>query len=89
MKFRKKPIVIDAFKWTGDRDQEEDPEWIVAAMKEGSVQIQEVNDKCYMIINTLEGDMIARQGDYIIKGVQGEIYPCKPEIFLKTYDKVE
>ena len=42
-----------------------------------------------MVIHTLEGDMIARPGDYIITGVNGEQYPCKEEIFLKTYDKVK
>ena len=41
-----------------------------------------------MIIRTLEGNMIATKGDYIIKGVQGEIYPCKPDIFEQTYDIV-
>lgn len=42
-----------------------------------------------MVIHTLEGDMIARPGDYIITGVNGEQYPCKEEIFQKTYDKVK
>ncbi len=40
------------------------------------------------MINTLEGVMCAKRGDYIIQGIEGEIYPCKPDIFLATYDKV-
>lgn len=42
----------------------------------------------HMIIPTLEGDMVAREGDFIIKGVQGEFYPCKPDIFEQTYEEV-
>jgi len=77
MKYRKKPIVIDAFKWTGDMWQEEDPLWIVKAIKKGIVKI--INKK--MIIKTLEGEMKANLGDWIIKGINKEIYPCKPDIF--------
>lgn len=43
---------------------------------------------CDVIVDTLEGKMKASPGDYIIKGVQGELYPCKPDIFEKTYDKI-
>ena len=42
-----------------------------------------------LLIQTLEGEMIASKGDYIIKGIKGEIYPCKPDIFKDTYDLVE
>ena len=41
------------------------------------------------VIHTLEGDMVAEPGDYIITGIKGETYPCKPDIFMATYDKVE
>ncbi|WP_332908335.1 hypothetical protein [Marinococcus halophilus] len=46
-------------------------------------------DEAYCVIRTLEGDMVANGGDYIIQGVNGEIYPCNPEIFEKTYEAVE
>lgn len=89
-KYRKKPVVIEAFQWTGDRNQTEDPEWIVDALETGKVEITQNCTADYrfgMVIKTLEGDMIAWPGDYIIKGVQGELYPCKPDIFEQTYEK--
>jgi hypothetical protein len=95
MKYRKKPIVIDAFLWTGDRNQTEDPEWIVDKIKSGDVffvggpTVKGGRDEVRMIIKTLEGDMTATLGDYIIKGIQGEIYPCKPDIFEATYELAE
>ncbi len=88
MKFRKKPIVIEAFKWTGDDNQVEDPEWIVEAMKEKKVSIEVWNGELVMFIETLEGTMQGKLGDYIIKGIKGEIYPCKPDIFEATYETV-
>lgn len=87
MKFKKKPIVIDAFQWTGDITQKEDPEWIVEAIKKGDVEfVNTGTEDCYMKIATLEGMMTASLGDYIICGIKGEIYPCKPEIFELTYE---
>lgn len=86
-KYRKKPVVVDAFQWTGGPDQTEDPEWIVEAIKQGTVRFNdEGTDQVTMEIATLEGNHIARQGDYIIKGIKGEIYPCKPDIFEQTYE---
>lgn len=85
MKFRKKPIVIEAIQWTGDKNQKEDPEWLVKAINNSQITISYPD----MLINTLEGKMIARPGDFIIRGINGEIYPCKPDIFAKTYDMVE
>lgn len=96
-KFRKKPIVIEAFKWTGGPDQEEDPLWIIKALKEGkkvfgpnSARIVQINPEgpVSMEIFTLEGRHIANIGDYIIKGIKGELYPCKPDIFKQTYEPV-
>lgn len=86
-RWRKKPVVIEAFRWTGGPDQTEDPEWIVEAIVARAVRI---NDRGtpgeHMAIDTLEGQMTAAPGDYIIRGVEGEIYPCKPGIFEKTYE---
>lgn len=87
MKFRKKPVVIEAFRWTGGPDQTEDPEWIVDAIKGGTVTI--ASQAVYLTIHTLEGKMIANPGDYIIKGVANELYPCKADIFAATYEAVE
>lgn len=104
-KYRKKPVVIDAFKWTGGHDQVEDPEWIVEAIDEGVAEIKrlyntslgEITEECtldtvsssiVLQIKTLEGLMAAQPGDYIIRGVVGEIYPCKPDIFEATYEMV-
>lgn len=87
-KYRKKPVVIEAFKWTGGHDQTEDPKWIVEAIENGTVDIKSTTDGLYLYIKTLEGIMEASQGDYIIKGIQGEIYPCKPDIFEQTYELV-
>ena len=90
MKFRKKPVVIDAFKWTDGEDQKEDPEWIVDAIKKRDVYFScEGTSFCEMRITTLEGVMSASMGDYIIRGIKGEIYPCKPDIFEATYEPVE
>ena len=90
-RYRKKPVVIEAFKWTGGPAQLEDPEWIVDAIKRQEVWFG-VNDEKdtnpIMFIATLEGTHRANVGDYIIKGIKGEIYPCKPDIFEATYEDV-
>lgn len=88
-KFRKKPVVIDAFKWTGGPDQTEDPEWAVDEIKRGKIFFEgEGTPDVKLKIATPEGVMTADVGDYIIRGVKGEVYPCKPDIFEMTYDAV-
>ena len=79
-KYRKKPVVIDAVIWNGDNFDE------VAAFYPKA--FKDIDDKSYIVIDTLEGCMLASVGDYIIKGVNGEFYPCKPDIFEKTYEEV-
>ena len=77
----KKPVKIDACQWTGDNVEE---------IKEFVEPIAEyLEDEQVILIHTLEGDMKANVGDYIIKGVKGEFYPCKPDIFEETYNIVE
>lgn len=76
--YRKKPIVIEAFEWTGQSPHDW-PEWAT------KVSLLDGRD---LVVHTLEGTMRADLGDWIIKGVQGEQYPCKPSIFLATYDPV-
>lgn len=84
MKFRKKPVVIEAIQWNG-KNLKEIKEFVGKsleyAIKDGPFVV--------MVINTLEGAMHISEKDWIIKGVEGEFYPCKPGIFEKTYEKVD
>lgn len=96
MKYRKKPVVIEAFQYDGDLIFQDGipyvPEWAMEAYNDGTMYFAALSvgePPCELFIQTLEGSMHASVGDYIIKGVSGEIYPCKPDIFEKTYDKVE
>ena len=82
MKYRKIPVVIEAFKFGVD----DFPEWFNDVVDTAMI-LSISNNAC--IIRTLEGDHRARKGDYIIKGVKGELYPCKPDIFEMTYEKVD
>lgn len=90
-RYRKRPVVIEAFCWTGGPDQAEDPVWAVEAIQKCELRFYGAGGTTppFAIIHTLEGDMKVSAGDYIIKGVKGELYPCKPEIFEATYEKVE
>lgn len=83
MKYRKKPVVIEAIKYTGT-DESKIRVWKFC----DNVKVY-VDENENFVIPTLEGDMKANVGDYIIKGVNGEFYPCKPDIFEKTYEVVE
>ena len=80
-KYRKKPVVIEAIQWTGENEAEIDLFLLGHFTK--------CDDSDSIFIPTLEGVMEASLGDYIIKGVQGEFYPCKPDIFEKTYEPAE
>lgn len=80
--FTKKPVTIEAFRWTGGPDQEEDPIWICDAIRDGIVQFVEAG---FMSIHTTEGVMNASPGDWIIRGVEGELYPCRDSVFQATY----
>lgn len=87
MLYRKIPVCIEAFEWTGNNGQKEEPEWIIEAIKNKKVWfINEGTEDVKMEIETLEGNHIANRGDFIIKGVKGELYPCKPDIFKITYE---
>ena len=83
MKFRKKPVVIDAIQWTG-KNLEELRQWMSPDYPAWGT----VTNPDALIIQTLEGNHHARIGDWIIKGVHGEFYPCKSDIFEKTYEPV-
>ena len=82
MKYVKKPVIIEAFQYGIHKE----PCWFLKAKNKKDVIIDIMN-RC--IIKTLEGNMTAEKGDYIIKGVKGEIYPCKADIFMQTYQKLD
>lgn len=99
MKFRKKPVEIEAWPvndinrafatdyWAGlpdcIRDAYDNGGWVPGALKGGVGPVRGI------YVPTLEGSMFAAPGDWIIRGVQGEFYPCKPDIFAATYEPVE
>jgi len=94
-KYRKKPVVIEAFQMTPDRriDNSEWPAWLGEAWNgerdaEGTLQRVDMNAALpdMLEIVTLEGKHLVTWGDYIIRGVKGELYPCKPDIFSATYE---
>jgi hypothetical protein len=85
MKYRKKPVVIEAFIWTGNMHSTLCIPDIAYKFHDGTIND---NENGTLTIKTLEGDMLASAGDYIIRGINGELYPCKPDIFNKSYEPV-
>ena len=94
MKYRKKPVIIEAVQWTGNNTREM---WDFLTEKTTDY-IQTSGDNFYinhdlvtggLVIKTLEGEHLASLNDFIIKGVKGEFYPCKPDIFEATYETAE
>ena len=80
MKYRKKPVIIEAIQFNG---------WNFGEINDWMFNTKGIYPSYFketMTIETLEGDMVASIGDYIIKGVKGEFYPCKPDIFKQTYE---
>lgn len=77
MKYKKRPVVIEAIQYTGENPAE---------IKEFVGENCRINKDGYIFIRTLEGSMEVSVGDFVIKGVNGEFYPCKPDIFGKTYE---
>ena len=82
-KFRKKPVVIEAVQFKGDVGAPEIMALDLACEHSAGMDID------FMVIPTLKGTMYAMPGDWIIRGVNGELYPCKPDIFEATYEPVE
>ena len=96
MKYKKKPVVIDAVQWTGENHREMFDFLTENAFDKESMKVS--GEHFYidhnkveggLIIKTLEGEHLASIGDFIIRGVKGEYYPCKPDVFEQTYEKVE
>ena len=91
-KYRKKPVVVEAIQWTGS-NLEEIRNFVGSDLIEEYVEFFDIKRTLNKMlvgiaIDTLEGTMRVDYGDYIIEGVKGEFYPCKPDIFLKTYEEV-
>lgn len=100
--FRKKPVTIEAVQYNGFEYVDDvrtpmfdlsfhGPDWLIEAQgkperEAGAVHLDDIGR---LAIVTLEGTMFASPNDYVIRGVQGEIYPCKPDIFAATYDQIE
>lgn len=84
-KFRKKPVVIEAVRWNGKyTDGTEWPDWFRDAWDQTKLYFYLGGRD--LAVETLEGQMVARIGDFVIQGIKGEIYPCKPDIFDATYE---
>lgn len=91
-KYRKKPVIIEARQWDGTVLQAH----LLMDWMMGKTAVHLECEECtkepgahWLTIDTLEGTMIAATGDWIIEGVKGEFYPCKPDIFEMTYEKVD
>ena len=97
MRYRKKPVEVEAFQYYGVRKSDptilaeylfnECPKWLSDAWDDGVLFFEDEAKSLY--IKTLEGTMRVDVGDYVIRGIQGEIYQCKPDIFEQTYERVE
>ena len=89
MKFRKKPVVIEAIRWDGENLDEV----MVFCNGDASYELMAIGASELVIATLEDGESIARHvasvGDFIIKGVAGEFYPCKPDIFAATYEAAE
>lgn len=86
MKYRKKPVVIEAMQFIDEPNRIAE---LFEFVDNQPLRVSYENPKKPVIkLRTLEGELNASEGDYIIKGVQGEFYPCKPDIFEQTYEKV-
>ena len=95
-KYRKKPVVIEAFQYDGDlKDRDGSwyvPVWAAEAYEKGVMYYSSEScgaPPCELFIKTLEGIHHVSIGDYVIQGVNGELYPCKPDIFEKTYESID
>lgn len=92
-KYKKRPVKIEVLLWDGQNHREMAtflgfPEDKALATRGENFFIDHDEVEGGLIIKTLEGNRLASIGDYIIKGVQGEFYPCKPDIFKQTYEEV-
>lgn len=87
--FRKKPVNIAAIQWTGVNTEEVKAFLGKDAKKCYGIYLEDAPEKVNLVIETPEGRHTALPGDFIIRGVKGEYYPCKPNIFEQTYEVIE
>ena len=87
-RYQKRPIIIDAFQLTDEQRRAGGPfpDWALSAL--GMSTTEKIRNSERIYVNTPEGKMYVNAGDYIIRGVKGEVYPCKPDIFEASYDLV-
>lgn len=89
-KFRKKPVVIEAYEFQNRVGEDTRPQWILDAVEDGVIEFHPNYPRPpHLTIRTLEGEMRADVGDWIISGVKGELYPIKAYIFAQTYEPAE
>lgn len=81
MKYKKRPVVIESFRYNIDPR----PDWFMDKVSDLTI----LTTESFCVIKTLDGEMTGNKGDFIIRGVKNEIYPCKPDIFEMTYEPVE
>ena len=95
MKYRKKPVIIDAFQYDGDLIDKNGnyyvPDWAVEANENGILYFDSFNGSApfELFIKTLEGPLHVSVNSYVIRGVHGELYACDPDIFKETYEEVK
>lgn len=92
MKYKKKPVIVEAIRWNGFNLEEIKSfvgESLIYNIIDTTWKVGKGVPRVLMKIRTSEGDMEVNKGDFIIKGVNGEYYPCKPDIFAKTYELAE
>lgn len=88
--YKKKPVIIEAIKWVGGAECCKALDALIGNQSARNIELNGSWDSATEVyIKILEGTMTASLGDYIIKGVKGELYPCKPDIFEQTYEEVD
>jgi hypothetical protein len=96
-RYRKRPVVIEAIQF-GNAEWADKPSWRARSLPSWLIEAQESDaltyrfeseDYWYFFVRTLEGEMRGGPDDWLIRGVQGELYPCKPDIFAATYEAVD
>ncbi len=88
-KFRKRPVEVEAVQWTGVRKQHEEPKWMTDAFNNEQLRVTERYGKPAIGIYTHAGIIMALEGDWIIRGTFGELYPCDNRAFKQIYEVIE
>lgn len=83
--YRKKPVIVQAMRWMGDYDELVK---LTGSLPGDTYHVNYTDHGSLLVIHTLDGNMIAAEGDYIVKGIAGEFYPCRSDIFQVMYEEV-